>query len=190
MNKKFLLLIPIVIILALLLAFCGKAEVPETADMTVSPTEVASTPTEIIENKSEETVVVETTEVSDSTEETETQETEPQKDVIHTGSSTGEESIDEGSHVTPPTAGKDDETQPSKPEAPVTPQQPAQPQSCGCEYERYLSMSAADQQAYMNSFSSIEDFISWSKSAASAHDGHNSGVTVEGGDLNVGDFIG
>lgn len=195
MNKKFILLIPIAIVIALLLTFCGKTKAPEATDVTVYPIETEVSSTEIVGDASEETLSIDTTEVANPTEETESQETEsqetePQKEVIHTGGSTGEEDINEGSNYTPPTSSENDQEHPTQPENPETPQEPALPQSCGCEYDRYLSMSAADQQAYMSSFSSMEDFISWSKSAAAAHDGHNSGVTVEGGNLDLGDFIG
>lgn len=63
-------------------------------------------------------------------------------------------------------------------------------QGCGCEYAAYLAMSPGGQQAYYESFSSPEAFIAWSQSARAAHEGHDDSVRVEGGDLNIGDYIG
>lgn len=61
--------------------------------------------------------------------------------------------------------------------------------SCGCEYEAYLAMSAAEQEAYMDSFASPKDFISWSRNAEAEHAAHNTVTNVTGGDLDIGDFI-
>ena len=61
--------------------------------------------------------------------------------------------------------------------------------SCGCEYENYLSMSAADQEAFMNSFSSVLDFITWSQSAQAEHNTHSTTTNVVGGILDIGEFM-
>ena len=42
----------------------------------------------------------------------------------------------------------------------------------------------------MDSFDSPMAFIDWCRAAEKEHEGHNTAIEVEGGDLNVGDFIG
>ena len=182
MNKKILLLVPVIVLVLVLFAFCGKTN-DAVVDPTIAPgTEnvTATDPSEIVETVSKETVPA-----TEAVEESEPEATTAEKDKTSGGFGTG--SADEPIDAPNKGSSNEQQTTPTSPEASLKPEKP---QSCGCEYERYLSMSAADQQAYMNSFASMEEFISWSKSAAAAHDGHNTGVTVEGGNLNIGDYIG
>lgn len=62
-------------------------------------------------------------------------------------------------------------------------------ESCGCAYEKYLAMSASEQEAYAESFASLKDFITWSRNAEAEHQGHNTVTNVAGGVLNIGDYI-
>ena len=41
----------------------------------------------------------------------------------------------------------------------------------------------------MESFASPLEFIQWSRTAEAEHKEHDSSVEVEGGDLDIGDFI-
>lgn len=58
-----------------------------------------------------------------------------------------------------------------------------------CEYARYLAMSPADQEAYMNTFKSPLDFIEWCKTADAEHKEHDDSTNVEGGDVDIGDYM-
>lgn len=58
-----------------------------------------------------------------------------------------------------------------------------------CAYGAYMKMSAAEQQAYMNTFSSPLAFVDWCKRAEAEHKAHDDTIIVEGGDLDVGDYI-
>ena len=88
--------------------------------------------------------------------------------------------------ATEPEATEPETTQPATEPA----QQPPVNTSCGCEYERYMSMSAEAQEAYMNSFPSPLDFINWCQNAEAEHAGHNTVTNVTGGDLDISDFVG
>jgi len=60
--------------------------------------------------------------------------------------------------------------------------------SC-CEYGSYLSLSAAEQEEFMNQFASAMDFISWSKSAQAEHDAHTVIESIEGDVIDISQFI-
>lgn len=107
-----------------------------------------------------------------------------------------------------PTEGRDDpaetepvsdkETEPAETTAPTEPAEttaPTEPDDsgseyCNCAYAQYLAMSPAGQQAYMDSFDSPMAFIEWCRAAEKEHNDHDTSIKVEGGDLDVGDFIG
>lgn len=58
-----------------------------------------------------------------------------------------------------------------------------------CQYAAYLLMSPEEQQAYMESYDSMMDFITWAQQAEAEHTIHNDDIVVEGGDINIGDYI-
>lgn len=62
-------------------------------------------------------------------------------------------------------------------------------EECNCEYSKYLNMSPAEQEAYMNTFASPLDFIEWSKNALAEHEAHDTTVQASGGDLDLSDYI-
>ena len=58
-----------------------------------------------------------------------------------------------------------------------------------CEYDKYMAMSPSEQEAYMRSFSDPMAFISWSQTAEAEHKAHDDTINVEGGDLDIGDYM-
>lgn len=82
--------------------------------------------------------------------------------------------------TTVPTEGKAETTPPT--EAPAS-------ESCGCEYERFSAMSPEEQEAYAENFSSVREFVEWCNAAQAEHTAHSNIVTVEGGTLDLSDYI-
>ena len=74
------------------------------------------------------------------------------------------------------------ETQPTEPA-------PELPSGYCCEYAAYSAMSPAKQQAYMEHFPSVMDFIAWCQKAQLEHEAHDKSEEV-GGDINIGDYMG
>ena len=62
-------------------------------------------------------------------------------------------------------------------------------ETCNCEYYKYLQMSPAEQEAYMESFNTPMAFIEWSKTAMAEHEAHDTTLQASGGDLDIGDYI-
>lgn len=75
-----------------------------------------------------------------------------------------------------------------KPTEPIPTEPPVSDGPC-CEYEKYLAMSPAEQESYVRTFSDPMAFIQWSQNAEAEHKAHDDTINVEGGDLNIGDFM-
>lgn len=73
-------------------------------------------------------------------------------------------------------------------EAPKPTEPPVSDGPC-CDYEEYLALSPAEQEAYMRTFSNPMDFIEWSKKAEAEHNAHDDTIIVEGGNLDIGDYM-
>ena len=56
------------------------------------------------------------------------------------------------------------------------------------EYERYNAMSGEEQQAYMESFGSVEAFVSWYNSAREEYESGR--IEIDGSEINAGDLVG
>ena len=190
MNKKILIGV-LVVVLALILAFCaiprhdsteptqGSTEPisAPTAEPTVAPTEYTLPKGEGVEEIPDE--------ISESTNPTESpaQPTEGKDDPAETEPVSDEET--EPVETTAPT----EPTEPAETTAPTEPDDSGS-EYCNCAYAQYLAMSPSGQQAYMDSFDSPMAFIEWCRAAEKEHNDHDTSIKVEGGDLDVGDFIG
>ena len=190
MNKKISIGI-LVVVLALILAFCAipRDDATKPAENTTVPAaETASLPTEATTAPTEYTLPegegfeYDATEDSTATIPTESsaQPTEGKDNPAET-----EPVSDKGTEPAETTA----PTEPAETTAPTEPDDSGS-EYCNCAYAQYLAMSPASQQAYMDSFDSPMAFIDWCRAAEKEHEGHNTAIEVEGGDLNVGDFIG
>ena len=56
-------------------------------------------------------------------------------------------------------------------------------------YKAYTELSSEDQQAYFNSFASIEDFFLWYNEAKRIYDEEQDRVVIDGNNGNLGDII-
>ena len=56
-------------------------------------------------------------------------------------------------------------------------------------YEKYISMSPEDQQAYFESYSSPDAFFKWFNAAKAEYDKNNDAIEVEGGNIDIGDYM-
>ena len=87
----------------------------------------------------------------------------------------------------PNSPGSTQETTP--PETTPTEPAPELPSGYCCEYAAYTAMSPAKQQAYMEHFPSVMDFIAWCQRAQLEHEAHDK--AEEGsGDIDIGDYMG
>ena len=199
MNKKFLIGI-LVVVLALILAFCAipRDDATKPAENTTVPAaETASMPTEATTEPTEYTLPegegfeYDATEDSTATIPTESpaQPTEGKDDPTETEPVSDEET--EPVETTAPTEPAET-TAPTEPAETTAPTEPEDGGSeyCNCAYAQYLAMSPSGQQAYMDSFDSPMAFIEWCRAAEKEHNDHDTSIKVEGGDLDVGDFIG
>lgn len=55
-------------------------------------------------------------------------------------------------------------------------------------FEEYLALSSAEQQAYFESFPSIQEYIAWYNAAQKEYEDSQNKVEVSG-DVNIGDFV-
>lgn len=58
------------------------------------------------------------------------------------------------------------------------------------EYEKYMEMSGEEQQKIFESYKKPEDFFAWYNAAKAEYDKQNQAVVVEGGSINLEDYIG
>lgn len=70
-----------------------------------------------------------------------------------------------------------------------TPDQTETDSNSCCEYGAYLAMSAAEQEAFMNTFETTMAFIEWSQAAETEHKSHAIELTGVGVDLDLSQFI-
>ena len=199
MNKRYIAIASAALLLLNLSACgCQKSVAEETQPATMNATEeFTPTPTEVTLPKGEgveeiPTSIVETVGVTEPTE-APAQPTE------------GKDKADatEPAETTVPTEPAvptvpDETTTPTEPAVPTVPDEttaptePAGGEDSGycCQYAEYLTWSASAQQSFMNTFASPLDYIEWCRAGEAAHADHDTSIKVEGGDLNVGDFIG
>lgn len=161
MNSKQLLVLALA--LALLLVGCGeKSEVLDSTTGVTSTTEASAPATS--------GSPLEDSDFDDETVPTETEDqTEP---------------------TTKPTNPADptDTVEPETTAPTVAPTQPtAQDQM---DYEKFHNMSARKQQAFMESFDSLDQFFAWYNQAKAAYEAANPPIDVGDGNIDMGDLIG
>lgn len=172
MNKKVIVIaLLIVVSIALSLTFIGinqRNDVPE---------ETKSAHGIVVGESDEEGIgeVSATEMVVDGDQETET-EAVTEEDTQST------ESTEEATEETEAEENEIQETKPTEPAIKL-------PTGYCCEYASYISMSPAKQQAYMDKFSSVVDFIAWCQKAQLNHESHDKSDEVEG-DIDIGDYMG
>lgn len=96
------------------------------------------------------------------------------------GGSTGNQG---GSETTPGATEPDMPTQPDEDEESGV-LSPAE-----VTYEDYMAMTPEQQQAFYESFPSLQDYIDWFNAAKAAYDASKDDVVVDGGNIDIGDYI-
>lgn len=64
-----------------------------------------------------------------------------------------------------------------------------EPQAGALSYAEYLAMSPADQQAYYESFPTLEEFIAWHNAAQAEYEEEHD-IPVVTGPIDIGDYMG
>ena len=64
-----------------------------------------------------------------------------------------------------------------------------EPQAGALSYEEYMAMSPAEQQAYYERFSSLEEFIAWHNAAQAEYEAEHD-IPVVTGPIDIGDYMG
>ena len=57
------------------------------------------------------------------------------------------------------------------------------------EYEAYIAMTPAEQQAFFDTFDSYADFFTWYHEAMEAYEESQNRIEVGDGEINIGDLI-
>ena len=58
------------------------------------------------------------------------------------------------------------------------------------EYEKYIELSGAEQQKIVESYTNPQDFFDWYNAAKKEYDDKNQAIIVDGGSINLEDYIG
>lgn len=156
--------------------------------------------TEEVQTHTEETTVPAATEITEITspglEDSEFDE-EPAETTVP-AEETEPEQDDVPQNTTEPE--KTEETEPKKPETKPTapPTEPAEVPgeteggSAGAvvtDYESFLAMSPEEQQKYVESFESIDQFFAWYNAAKEEYEAANPPIDVGDGNIDIGDII-
>lgn len=193
MNKKILIGV-LVVVLVLILAFCAIPRNDSTEPMQGSTEPISAPTAEPTAAPTEYTLPAGEGFESDTTIETKPTEAPTQP-------TEGKDDSAETKPVSDKGKKPEETTVPTNPAETVVPTEPAETTTptesddggseyCNCKYAQYLAMSPAGQQSYMDSFDSPMAFIEWCRTAEKEHNNHDTSIKVEGGDLDVGDFVG
>ena len=176
-NQKKLLCVCLTMVLVCTLAACRTGGGETT---TPAPSEQGQTSIETVPAASSTDVV----EVEEWTEPEETQPTttEPIRESDEEPANDGDSAFAE-ENTTAPTETTEPKTD-GEHEVGIT-----EPQAGALSYAEYLAMSPAEQQAYYESFSSLEEFIAWHNAAqAEYEEAHD--IPVVTGPIDIGDYMG
>lgn len=200
MNKRYFAVM--LAFLVILVSGCSKDHQEETVVPTQIP-QVTQAAQATVESTEEATIPgLEDSVFGDELDEATAVETVPATEA-NTGNAHGGGNIREPDAPNAPDtpSSKPQETQ--KPEAtqPVTepetepetePQTPetAPPSENRSEYEKFQNMSAADQQEYMSSFDSIEEFFNWYNGAREEHEQMFPDIEISDGVVDMDQILG
>ncbi|MBQ7935066.1 MAG: hypothetical protein IJ333_01790, partial [Clostridia bacterium] len=97
----------------------------------------------------------------------------------HSGDSDGEQDSGESGDMEDPDGSEGESTPPSEPAGPNT----------NLTYGEYLSMSAAEQQAFFDTFASVSDFLEWCSKAKKEYEENSDKIVIEGGSIDLGEIM-
>lgn len=212
MKYKLLLCVMIVA----LLAGCGRNKTEETTQPAENPETIAAQEISTSPETTEAVDAPETTEatvpgveanVFDGNENTVTEpekettaSTEPKETKPSGGSTTptkpaGSGGLEEPDDIDPPETSKpaeeaEKETEPSQPTEPENQETTPPASSTQSDYEIFQAMTPSEQQAYMESFESIDAFFDWYDQAKSEHEAANPSIDVGNGNIDLDEIIG
>lgn len=178
MNKRILIIA--LIALLLLTTGCRKAEVTTTEPpvaATTEPSETLMPGVGIVENG----VVME----EEADEPTEPAETEP-----------AETEPESGKETTPKATEPEKETDPTENPGDGETTPPAETKPSGgsatvsSAYTDYMNMSAAQQQAFIESFESLDAFMAWFNQAKAEHNANDNSIEVGSGTIDLEQITG
>lgn len=81
------------------------------------------------------------------------------------------------------------DTTSKNPSSSTTTTKPAAEPDLSLTYKEYISLSPAEQQAYFETFASIDDYFTWYNAAKKAYEDEQNRVEITGG-IDIGDLIG
>lgn len=197
MNRRTFMILIAVLLVLLCMASCKKKK-----PMSAEPSETVLTTEEVQAKETivgdgvisgaeleleEETEVTdpETTEESDKETTAPTEEKKPEETTAPTEGKDPEEN-------TVPTEGKDPEetTAPTEGTEPEETNPPTTPSGKGTAYEAYMNMSADEQAAFIESFGSMDAFMTWFNNAKAEYDSTDGSIDIGSGSVDLEDIIG
>lgn len=176
MKKKYVLLLAKILTIALLLPACSLAIEEETKEHFLPGS------TQNITQNTDDSMVEKWPDVVTE---------QPSNDEGSQQPATGpEESIPPVSSETKPGVEKEEtkpevDTQPSE----TTPTDAEQHKPGSMTYKEYLTLSAEERQAYVESFPSMEEAMLWYEDAKKAYDESKDNIDISGGNIDLGDII-
>lgn len=208
MNKKLMItltavLVLLMIILGVLLGMGRNAPVKPTTEPTVETTEemLPGLDDSIFDLPEEELAAILVTEAPVETEETKPPVTVPADSThVHNGGNDDEKKPEipdapknnKPQSTTPTKPSEPDPTQPTEknpdPTQSTTPTPQEPEDTVQCEFEKYHSMSPADQRAYMEGFENIEAFFDWYNEVKADHEELHPSVDISDGKINLSDY--
>lgn len=179
----------LLIMLMLVMVACGKKQAedqPTTGEVTIETAIPETTEKEIpgVEDSFFDIEPEETTEATEATEETESQDQDSDSSVETTEASQPNDPDPTEPKPTEPKA-----TEPSEPAETTQPTETVSSDSNLTEYEKFQNMSPSEQQAYVESFSSIEAFFTWYNAAKEEYEEANPPIEVGSGIIDIGAII-
>lgn len=176
-NQKKLLCACLTLVLVCTLAACCAGGGESTAPV---PSEQGQTPVETVPTASIPDVV-------------EVEEwTEPEQSQPMTTDPIRENDEEPDADADSPSA-EPDNTVPTETTEPKNEGEPVigstEPQAGALSYAEYMAMSPAEQQAYYESFPTLEEFIAWHNAAQAEYEAEND-IPVVTGPIDIGDYMG
>lgn len=189
MNKRLLAIIICILMVASALTGCFKKK--SEAETTVATSAVETEGTDKVQESNETTIASEehqTTEETLVTEETK-QEEKPVSDANKENPdlSVSVEEWEDDDNEIKPVATKPQVTNP--PETKPAETLPANPEKTSLTFDQYQNLSSADQQAYFESFDTMEAFLAWYDAAMKEYEESKNVVEIAGGAVDLGELM-
>lgn len=198
-NKRLILVLVILLVIGSLVTACGKKRSDKESEQTVvesiEHTQSTQPKSDAVADGIISEVVVEDEEDSPVSEtELSKTETAPGEDTTNTTTEPTEitpTAADNDQETTSPTTSDSTQetTSPAKPnstqETTVSTLPPNTPEETVSDYDRYMDMSADEQQAFIESFPSLEAFMAWFNNAQKEHNANEDSLIIDSGVIDL-----